>query len=259
MNFEYAGQDIANVKLLTDYGEAIQNALIRGKIVGKKVDEDGNVIKGVLFGLFKNGSENFSEETAILTAKSDENGAFLFDNVPYGNWLVRELKPTAGFILNETVYNATVSENGQVIEIEVINEFITGELELTKRDIANGQLLSNTGFRIKNEQGEVVAEGYTDENGIAKFTLRYGRYTYEEFDAPDGYLIDTTPHEFEITEDGQVIKAEMTNKKIPVTGIPQTVDDSLTGVWLGLAAVALGGLVAFAVVTFRRKKDEGGE
>ncbi|MGN0473724.1 MAG: collagen binding domain-containing protein, partial [Acutalibacteraceae bacterium] len=89
--------------------------------------------------------------------------------------------------------------------------------------------------------------------------LRYGRYTYEEFDAPDGYLIDTTPHEFEITEDGQVIKAEMTNEKIPVTEIPQTSDDSLTEVWLGLAAVALGGLIALAVVRFRKKKDEGGE
>lgn len=259
VNFKYAGQDIAKVKLLTNDGEYIKNTLIRGKIVGKKVDEDGNVIKGAVFGLFKNGTENFSEETAILTAESDENGAFVFDNVPYGDWLVRELKPTAGFVLNETVYNATVPENGQVIEIEVVNEFITGELELTKRDVSSGKLLPNAGFRIKYESGEIAAEGYTDENGVAKFTLRYGRYTYEEFDAPDGYLIDTTLHEFEITEDGQVIKAEMTNEKIPVTEIPQTGDDSLTEVWLGLAAVALGGLIALAVVRFRKKKDEGGE
>ena len=259
VNFEYAGQDIANVKLLTNDGEYIKNTLIRGKIVGKKVDEDGNVIKGALFGLFKTGTENFSEETAILTAQSDENGAFVFDNVPYGDWLVRELKPTTGFVLNETVYNATVSEDEQTVEIEVENEFITGELELTKRDVSSGKLLPNAGFRIKDESGEIAAEGYTDENGIAKFTLRYGRYTYEEFDAPDGYLIDTTPHEFEITEDGQVIKAEMTNEKIPVTEIPQTGDDSLTEVWLGLAAVALGGLIALAVVRFRKKKDEGGE
>ncbi len=259
VNFEYAGQDVANIKLLTNYGEYIKNTLIRGKIVGKKVDENGNVIKGALFGLFKNGTEIFSEETAILTAESDENGAFVFDNVPYGDWLVRELKPTEGFVLNETVYNATVSENGQTVEIEVVNEFITGGLELTKRDVASGKLLPNAGFRIKYESGEIAAEGYTDENGIAKFTLRYGKYTYEEFDAPEGYLIDTTPHEFEITEDGQVIKAEMTNEKIPVTEIPQTGDNSLTEVWLGLAAIALGGIIALAVVRFRKKKDEGGE
>lgn len=141
----------------------------------------------------------------------------------------------------------------------ILNEFITGELDLTKRDVSSGKLLPNAGFRIKDESGEIAAEGYTDENGVAKFTLRYGRYTYEEFDAPDGYLIDTTPHEFEITEDGQVIKAEMTNEKIPVTEIPQTGDNSLTEVWLGLAAVALGGLIALAVVRFRKKKDEGGE
>ncbi|MGN0474699.1 MAG: collagen binding domain-containing protein, partial [Acutalibacteraceae bacterium] len=175
VNFEYAGQDIANVKLLTNDGKSIKNNLIRGKIVGKKVDEDGNVIEGAVFGLFKTGTENFSKETAILTAQSDENGAFVFDNVPYGDWLVRELKPTAGFVLNETVYNVTVSEDEQTVEIEVVNEFITGELELTKRDVSSGKLLPNAGFRIKDESGEIAAEGYTDENGIAKFTLRYGR------------------------------------------------------------------------------------
>lgn len=100
-------------------------------------------------------------------------------------------------------------------------------------------------------------EGYTDADGIAKFMLRYGKYTYEEFDAPEGYLIDTTPYEFEITEDGQVIKAEMTNEKEPIPEVPQTGDDSMIGFWIGLGAVALGGVIASVIMI--KKKDEDDE
>ena len=136
------------------------------------------------------------------------------------------------------------------------NKPITGELELTKKDISDGKLLPGAGFRIKDADGNVVAEGYTDENGIAKFTLRYGKYTYEEFDAPEGYRIDTTPYEFEITEDGQIVKAEMTNEKIPTPDVPQTGDESNLGFWIGLGSIALGGAIACGILFAKRKKDD---
>ena len=97
---------------------------------------------------------------------------------------------------------------------------------------------------------------HTDENGLAKFTLRYGKYTYEEFDAPEGYRIDTTPHEFEITEDGQIVKAEMTNEKIPTPDVPQTGDESNLGFWIGLGSIALGGAIACGILFAKRKKDD---
>ena len=100
------------------------------------------------------------------------------------------------------------------------------------------------------------AAGYTDENGIAKFTLRYGKYTYTEFECLDGYYANTEEYPFEIKEDGQIIKAAMTNEKIPVPEIPQTGDNSNIGFWIGLAAVALGGLVATVIIGIKRKKDD---
>ena len=163
-------------------------------------------------------------------------------------------------MLSDELFEVQVSEEGAVIELgEIENKPITGELELTKKDISDGKLLPNAGFRIKDADGNVVTEGYTDENGIARFTLRYGKYTYEEFTAPDGYLLDTTPHEFEITEDGQVVKAEMTNEKIPAPDVPQTGDTSNLGFWIGLAGVALGALVAVGIMYFKKKKDDDGE
>ena len=68
---------------------------------------------------------------------------------------------------------------------------------------------------------------------------------------------DTTPHEFEITEDGQIVKAEMTNEKESTPDTPQTGDSSMTGFFIGLGALALGGLVACVILFLKKKKDDG--
>lgn len=473
VTFEYAGQDTVVVKISVNNGEAITNEIIRGTIIGKKLDEDGFTICGALFGLFRENETEFTEENALATCQSNEIGIFIFENVPFGRWIVREIKAAPAFVLNENSYALTVSTDEEVIEITIENEFITGsvkttkvdkeypdnklsgavfevyvdvdnngefdpeidlfvgemtetedgiyemhdlryngyflyektapegflkddgyhyfeirndgetvivenesgvgftnqpilgnvtttkvdkeypdnklsgavfeiykdvdgngefdaeidtlvgemteteagvylyeklryggyflyektapegfvkddtyhyfeirndgetvtveneagvgftnkpivgELELTKTDISDGKVLANVGFRIRNEAGEIVAEGYTDENGIAKFTLRYGKYTYEEFAALDGYIPDTKAYPFEIKEDGEIVKAAMTNEKIPE--VPQTGDESNIGFWIGLAAVALGGVIATAIVLIKKKKDDENE
>lgn len=473
VTFEYAGQDTAVVKISVNNGESITNEIIRGTIIGKKLDEDGFTICGALFGLFRENETVFTEETAIATCQSNEIGIFTFENVPFGRWIVREIKAAPAFVLNENSYAVTVSTDEEVIEITIENEFITGsvkttkvdkeypdnklsgavfevyvdvdgngefdpeidlfvgemtetedgiyemhdlryngyflyektapegflkddgyhyfeirndgetviveneagvgftnqpilgnvtttkvdkeypdnklsgavfeiykdvdgngefdaeidtlvgemteteagvylyeklryggyflyektapegfvkddtyhyfeirndgetvtveneagvgftnkpivgELELTKTDISDGKVLANVGFRIRNEAGVIVAEGYTDENGIAKFTLRYGKYTYEEFAALDGYIPDTKAYPFEIKEDGEIVKAAMTNERIPE--VPQTGDESNIGFWIGLAAVALGGVIATAIVLIKKKKDDENE
>lgn len=367
VSFDYAGQEVSKVTISANEGNAIENEIIRGTIAGKKLDEDGFAICGALFGLFAENETEFTEESALMTCTSNEIGVFWFEDVPYGRWIVREIKAAPAFVLNENSYAVTVAEDEEIIEITIENEFITGsvqttkvdaeypdnkltgavfeiyvdvdgnqtfdaeidklvgemtetetgvyqmqdlryngyflheksapegflkddgyyyfaiekdgetvvvenkagvgftnepitgELEITKKDVSDGKLLPNAGFRIKDENGNVVVEGYTDENGIAKFTLRYGKYTYEEFDAPDGYLIDTTPHAFEITEDGQIIKAEMTNQKEPIPEVPQTGDESNVGFWIGLGAVAFGGLVATVIIGIKRKKEDDEE
>lgn len=472
VTFDYEGQDTGTVRKNINDGNAIENEMIRGSIVGKKLDEDGFAICGALFGLFAENETEFTEETAILTCESNGIGVFHFENVPFGRWIVREIKAAPAFVLNENSYAVTVSEHEQVVEITIENEFITGivkttkvdkeypentlggaifeifvdvdgnqefdaeidllvgemtegengvytmdnlryngyflyekvapngflkddgyyyfeirndgetavvendagigftnqpikgnvtitkvdeeypenkltgaefhiyadtdkngefnaeidtfvvalsetelgvylaegirfggyflceetapvgfvkddtyhyfeirndgetivvenkagvgftnkpivgELELTKTDIADGKPLAGVGFRIKDADGNTVIEGYTNENGIAKFTLRYGKYTYSEFDPLEGYVANTDEHPFEITEDGQIIKACVTNEKIPVPDIPQTGDNSNLGFWIGLGAIALGGLVATIIIGIKRKKDD---
>ena len=247
------------IKIIWNEGtkQTVENRLVRGSIRGIKVDEVEKPLPGAVFGLFAEGTTEFTKENALSTAVSDASGAFHFADVVFGNYLLRELEAPAGYVLSDEIFEVRITENSSVIELgNLENKPMTGELELKKLDVSTGKPLPNAGFRIKDADGNVMIEGYTDEHGIARFTLGYGEYTYEEFSAPEGYLLDTTPHAFAITEDGQIIKAEMTNERIPTPEIPQTGDGSNLTLWLGLGGIALGGLAACGILYFKRKKDE---
>ncbi len=84
--------------------------------------------------MFKADETEFTEDTAILTAESNEIGVFGFENVPFGNWIIRELKAAPAFVLNETTYPVTISENEEIVEIEIENRFIVGSVQTTKVD-----------------------------------------------------------------------------------------------------------------------------
>ena len=101
VEFEYAGQETALVKIKVNEGEEIENELIYGSVKGYKVDrETGGNIAGAVFGLYSAKETEFTEETAVLIAESDINGVFGFENVPFGDWVIRELKPAEGFLPN---------------------------------------------------------------------------------------------------------------------------------------------------------------
>ena len=109
----------------------VENKIIRGSIKGLKIDnETKENIEGALFGLFNINETKFTEETAILTAESNEEGIFTFENVPYGEYIVRELKPAEGYLPNEENYQVTISNNEEIIEITVENDKIP-ELKTT--------------------------------------------------------------------------------------------------------------------------------
>ena len=125
VEFKYEGQDVETVYILVSGDDPIENKIIRGNIKGLKVDRETNqVIKGAIFGLFKSDETDYTEETALLTAETDESGVFTFENIPYGNWIVRELKPAEGYLSNNENYVVSVVSNEQVIEFTVVNDRI---------------------------------------------------------------------------------------------------------------------------------------
>ena len=122
VTFDYAGQEIAVVEILANGGEAIKNRLAYGTIKGLKIDrETTETIAGALFGLFRPDEIRLTEETAILTATSQEDGIFTFETVPVGSWVICELAPAEGFLPSPTLHHVQVDADEQVIEITVIN------------------------------------------------------------------------------------------------------------------------------------------
>lgn len=251
----------------------VENKPIRGTIVGKKIDEDGFTISGAVFGLFKENETEFTEETALMTSTSNEIGVFGFKNVPYGKWIVRELKSPPSFKLNPTVYKVNVMEDGEIIELIVENKFILGSVKVIKvaEDNPEAQLsgaifelyVDVDGNKEFNPEIDIlIGELKEDEVGVYIMNdLRYNGYFIHEKSAPGGYTKDDNYHYFEITEDGMMIELKISNEKIPepevpVPDIPNTDASYRLSFWVGMTAIAFGGLVAYIIITIKKKDEE---
>lgn len=130
------------------------------------------------------------------------------------SYTVTEIEAPKGYsISDEPTQTIKLVEQQAEFVVDFENEQNTIPFEITKTDISTGELIPDCTFEILNENKEQVITGTTDENGIAHFQLAIGKYFYCEISAPDIYEIDDTPYPFEITENDDIVKAEMTNKK----------------------------------------------
>ena len=217
--FEYAGQETAVVSITANEGEAIENDLIYGAVSGKKSDEDGNALGGAHIGIFKTGTEEFTTETAIATTTSEDDGSFSFAKVPYGTWIIREIESPTGYVLSDEEIPVTISKVDEVVEIELVNAFITGSIELTKvdEDYPDNKLTGAV-FEVyadKNGDGklddgdELLGEMGELGDGVYQMSdLRYGKYLVREKTAPEGFLLDENVYPVSIEEDGKVYTVE---------------------------------------------------
>ena len=269
----YLIDDEAYPFAIREHHEVVKAEMTNQKIIGsleltKKDVSDGALIPncGVKI-LDKDGK-------VVVQSKTDENGVIVFEHLEYGDYFYREYDAPEGYVLDETAYPFSIKEDGEIVKAEMTNRKIEGTLELTKKDVADEKALPNAGFRIYDEEGNVVAEGKTDKNGVAVFKLTYGKYSYQEYDAPEGYQIDDSLFPFEIKKDGEIVKAEMTNQKKEEApkpedqgpkedtpkpsnpDTPKTGDDTPVGLYLGLlglSAVAVGGAVILGSKKKRKK------
>lgn len=138
--------------------------------------------------------------------------------LPHGTYTYREITAPDGYLLDENVYSFTIDGSKKVIELVMEDIPVEGGIEITKTDIATDKALPNCGIRILDVNGNVLLEKRTDSNGKVLFDkLKAGIYYYQEFDAPDGYRINTGKFKFEIKENGVIIKAVLKDEKIPDT------------------------------------------
>jgi len=286
---EYQGQDIKVIDIKINNDKAIENNLIYGSVKGLKVDrETQEVIKGATFGLFKSDTTELTEENAVLTAVTDESGIFAFNNVPFGEYLIKELKPADGYLDNEDVFTVTIKDNEQVVELTAINDKVP-ELKTTatvngkKEVIAKGEitikdtveykhLVPNTEYVIKGtlmdkSTGKPFMVKGKEVTSTVKFTPDKANGTVEvefTFDASNiKKSTDLVVFESLYRDNVEIaVHADLKDKGQTVTIVPpapktpKTSDNRNLGTWIGLGGVGLGAGIAALLLKLKMKKDE---
>lgn len=294
-NTEYQGQDIETINIDLNNGEPIVNDLIYGIVKGLKIDrETEKAIKGALFGLFKSDTTEYTETNAILTAKSDENGIFVFDNIPFGDWIVKELQPAENYLPSDDIHHITVTDNEQIIEITAVNDKIpelkttatingkkevTAKGEITIDDVVEykhlvpgkeykivGTLMDkSTGKPFEIDGKDVTSKvTFTPEKSNGKVTVLFtfdSKYIKSDTDIVVFESLYKDGNELaihaDIEDEGQTVTINVPAPKKPST--PKTGDERNYGFWIGLGCIAVGGIVAGVILKIKSKKDEDEE
>lgn len=212
-NIDYSVDTNSEIQInLNEDGEFV-NQLDRTQIDFKKVAADtSSPLAGAEIEIRYKGK-------VIYTGVTGVNGKLA--NVPkliHGIYTYRELTAPEGYLLDENTYTFAVDGSKKVIELVMENKPFEGGIEITKTDITTDKALPNCGIRLLDENGNILLEKKTDANGKVLFDkLKAGTYYYQEFDAPEGYLINTEKFRFEIKENGVIIKAVLKDVKITET------------------------------------------
>ena len=286
---EYQGQDVKVIDIKINNGEAIENNLIYGSVKGLKIDrETQKVIKGATFGLFKSDTTEFTEDKAILTAVTDESGIFTFTNVPYGEYIIKELKPAEGYLDNEDIFTVIIKDNEQVVELTASNDKVP-ELKTTatvngkKEAVTKGEitikdtveykhLVPNTEYVIKGtlmdkSTGKPFMVKGKEVTSTVKFTPDKANGTVEvefTFDASNiKKSTDLVVFESLYRDNVEIaVHADLKDKGQTVTIVPpapktpKTSDNRNLGTWIGLGGVGLGAGIAALLLKLKMKKDE---
>ncbi|MEI3132716.1 MAG: SpaA isopeptide-forming pilin-related protein [[Ruminococcus] torques] len=183
---------------------------------------------------FRPDTEEFTEENALLTVTTGEDGSFAFENIPYGHWIVKEISSPALYTVSQQQHHIYIGVDGQRIEIKVENTLIRGSVQVMKTEavdepssVKKEDKDNNTFLRFLSG---AVFDLYEDANGnkeldsedtkigtlkesdagyhTAEGLLAKGGYFVKESKAPEGYQLDENAYYFAITEDGQVAVVE---------------------------------------------------
>ena len=184
----------------------------KGSLTINKVDaETGKALAGVTYRLFD------ASGNKVADATTGADGKAVFADLSQGKYSYQEISAPSGYVVDNTKYQITITATALNITAKRTNTPAKASVEIVKVDGDNKTPLQGAGFRLYDASNKQVAEGYTDASGKLTFSgLRLGSYTYKEFKAPDGYVLNDTAYSAVLNKNGQVLK--VTRENTPVKG-----------------------------------------
>ena len=251
-----------------------ENTQVKGKVEINKTGEELIIeddsyhyekikLEGAEFELRANediivGGKTYYKKGELVTILvTDKDGYASIDNLPLGKYTLKEIKSANNNVLDPNTYEFELVYEDQYTEVvyktfTLDNKYPKGELEFTKTDLVTGDPLPDTKIEIFTEDGVKVFEGRTDENGKIIITdLPVGKYFILESDAPDGYILNEEKLWFSITENGEIVKADMTNEKI--VEVPNTSQEKDILIEIISATLLLSGI---GIIIYAKKKSK---
>ena len=162
----------------------------------------------------------------VGTIKTDSNGYGKLENLKLQKYTLKEISSSLDNMIDTNIYEVELVYKDQytpvvVEELNIKNYLAKGTLEFTKTDFSTGNPLPNTKIEIYTEEDILIGTYITDDKGqviIKDLPVINGKKYYMlEKEAPISYILNEEKMWFEILENGEVVKATMSNEKIKGT------------------------------------------
>ena len=227
--------------------KTVINKVREGKLHIIKKDESDKPVAGVKFEIL---DMDMKKVTEIVT---DENGDAISEDIEKGTYYYREIEAPKGLVIDDTLHKFTIEYDGQNVIETMVNNFVKGKLRILKLEDGTTQALSGAKFAIVDADKNIIAEIVTDENGYAETEeLLYGTYVFKEIEAPKGYILDSTEHEFTIDKNGDIVESVVYNEK---TKLPKT-GGLLSDNMMIIIIVSLASMVGYGFMKLISAKKE---
>lgn len=183
---------------------------VKPGLIIRKVDaETGEPLAGAIFSVIR------SDGSLIGEYISNQNGMVLVENLPEGTYIIEEIQPPEGYLLDGENSKKTVKlsfENNQEV---VFRDFAKPKLLIRKIDVDTGEPLEGAVIRVARRGSSEYTEVTTGKDGTALLEgLEEDWYQVQEIRSPEGYILDDTVHDVELIA-GQTATVVLTNSKEP--------------------------------------------
>ena len=177
-----------------------KNQKVYGSLKVVKYGKDNALLQGAVFELSGNGIEK-------QTATTNNDGVVLFENLPYGDYTLKEIRPPIGYVVSSELSKGVLVkiESTEEILVRYTNTTQKGKIEIEKKNSSGGNLSGAVfGLYTDSAATSAIETATSDNNGMVVFDgLEAGTYYVKEITAPTGYKLDTTVHTFKVGAGGE--------------------------------------------------------